>query len=864
MRNRLFILALTVLLSACEPFDTAQVKQATGAVSAEQFASSLEITYQVVTNRSDDNCDKSQTDGLCFQAQLHLQSDVDFVATDWQIYFSNMAPVQQESSELFDITHVNGDLHRITPTDKFDRFVARESYSINFTAGFWHLSQTDMMPNYYLVVGNSPAITITSTIPVISEQTGLELLPHSVALSLQDKHFKRTKDDLTQPATASWLFKQNQASYKSVEVSSSILPTPKKVTVFNESGLLDLAAGIDVSYHDIEPKTVLAALSRLDKFGVKQQAGGVNLDIELAQDLAPEGYNLTLLKDQIKIQAGSGTGAFYALQSLASLLMPDSLQVPLMRVEDEPRFAFRGMHLDVSRNFKSKQFVLKLLDQMAAYKLNKFHFHLADDEGWRVEIPDLPELTQVGAFRCHDLTEQNCLLPQLGVGPHRDSAANGYYSIADYKEIVAYANARHIQVIPSMDMPGHSRAAIKSMAARFNNLMAEGKTQQAKQYLLHDVEDSTSYSSIQFYNDNTINACMDSSYDFIAKVIDELALLHVQAGQVLSKYHIGADETAGAWIESPACKSLLAGNVMGIEKAEDIAAYFIEKVSAMLAQRGIQAAGWSDGMGHTAVERMPNKVQTNAWGPLMWDGHKSAHEQANRGWQVVLSSPDVLYFDFPYEADANERGYYWAARRINTRKVFEFMPENLPAHAEVWLDRQDKNYQANNDTPLKQGRTFHGMQGQLWSETVRTDEQASYMIFPRMYALAERAWHKASWEMEYDYQAKTYSLGTEFFSQQAKQLRLSDWQRFANVIGKKVLVKAELEGVFFRLPTPGASITEGLLTMNSIFPGLKLEYRVNKGQWHEYKQAVEVEGEVEVRSISPIHNRKSRTLAVLK
>ena len=565
MLNRLFILALTLMVGACSKQNNESVEPAFTSVSAEAFANNLAIKYQVVTNRSGENCDKSQTDGLCFKAQIHLHSNVDFAAPDWQIYFSNMAPVQQESSDLFDITHVNGDLHRITPTKKFERFSAGDSYTINFTAGFWHLSQTDMMPNYYLVVGNAPAITITSTKPIVSSETGLELLPHSVALSLDDKHFKRTESDSTQPATARWLFDQNKSSYQDVEVNTSILPTPKKLTLSDSKALLDLAKGIDVNYQNIEPEAVSAALARLDKFGVKQSDNGVTVDVKLSANLAAEGYKLSLLEDRVEVMAGSDAGAFYALQSLASLLMPNSLQVPLLTVEDEPRFAFRGMHFDVSRNFKSKQFVLQLLEQMAAYKLNKFHFHLADDEGWRVEIPDLPELTQVGAFRCHDLTEQNCLLPQLGVGPDRESPANGYYSIADYKEIVEYANARHIQVIPSMDMPGHSRAAIKSMAARFNNLMAQGKTIEAKQYLLHDIEDSTSYSSIQFYNDNTINACMDSSYDFIAKVINELALLHAQAGQPLNKYHIGADETAGAWIESPACKSLLADNVMGIE-----------------------------------------------------------------------------------------------------------------------------------------------------------------------------------------------------------------------------------------------------------------------------------------------------------
>lgn len=858
--NLMVILITAILTAACSP--TEKQTPESRLTLAQNFADNLTIKYQVKTNRTNADCDPQQTDGLCFQAQLTLHSAIDVNTADWAIYFSNMAPIQMDTSELFDIVHVNGDLHRIEPTEQLQKLASGETYTIDFTAGFWHLSQTDMMPNYYLVMADAPAITIASTVPEIDPETGLELLPHSVPLSLADKHFKRTESDLTEPATAAWLYQENQAFYQDVDVTNRILPTPKSVIEVAETGQLDLTAGINLTYQGIEAASVLAALQRLDTFGVKQDSKGVEVVLKLNQELAQESYTLAISSTDIKIEAGSDTGAFYALQSIASLLMPNSLELPLLRIEDEPRFGFRGMHFDVSRNFKSKQFVLQLLEQMAAYKLNKFHFHLADDEGWRVQISDLPELTEVGAFRCHDLTEQSCLLPQLGVGPHRDSPANGYYNIADYKEIVAYANARHIQVIPSMDMPGHSRAAIKSMAVRFNNLMAKGQTKQAKQYLLHDIEDSTEYSSIQFYNDNTINACLDSSYDFIGKVIDELAIMHQQAGQPLRKYHIGADETAGAWIDSPACKDLLAENVMGIEKAEDIAAHFIEKVAAMLEQRGIQAAGWSDGMGHTATERMPKNVQTNAWTPLMWDGHKSAHEQANRGWQVVLSSPDALYFDFPYEADANERGYYWAARRLNSRKVFEFMPENLPAHAEVWRDRQETSYQAVNDVPLKQGIEFHGIQGQFWSETVRTDEQASYMIFPRLYALAERAWHKASWEMDYDYGVKTYSSQSNYFTASAQEDRSKDWQGFANLLGKKILPKAELEQVFYRLPTPGAQIQQGKLVMNSIYPGLPMLYRVNRGPWQSYQSPVAVTGEVEVRTGSAMELRKGRILVV--
>jgi len=301
---------------------------------------------------------------------------------------------------------------------------------------------------------------------------------------------------------------------------------------------------------------------------------------------------------------------------------------------------------------------------------------------------------------------------------------------------------------------------------------------------------------------------------------------------------------------------------MGIEKAEDIAAYFVEKVSAILADKGIQAAGWSDGMGHTATERMPSNVQSNAWTPLMWGGHKSAHDQANRGWEVVVSSPDALYFDFPYEADANERGYYWAARRLNSRKVFSLMPENLPAHAEVWLDREENPYTADNDTPLNKGVKFHGIQGQFWSETVRTDRQASYMIFPRLYALAERAWHKADWELGYDYDKKVYSQESNYFSEQMESERDQQWQRFANQIAKKILVKAEQEGLFYRLPTVGAKVEKGTLFTNSIYPGLPIEFKVAGQNWQRYQKPVAVAGEIQVRTTTPSGERKGRILTL--
>ncbi|MDZ7903052.1 MAG: family 20 glycosylhydrolase [Rheinheimera sp.] len=156
-------------------------------------------------------------------------------------------------------------------------------------------------------------------------------------------------------------------------------------------------------------------------------------------------------------QAPDNAGVFYGVQSLLNLIpagQASNYRLPQLVASDAPRYGWRGMHYDMARNFHGKAVTLQLIEQMARYKLNKLHLHLTEDEGWRLEIPGLPELTDIGGTRCFDLTEQKCLLTQLGTGPHRTGSGNGYYSTADFIEILKFAAARHIEVIPEIDMPG--------------------------------------------------------------------------------------------------------------------------------------------------------------------------------------------------------------------------------------------------------------------------------------------------------------------------------------------------------------------------------------------------------------------------
>lgn len=279
-------------------------------------------------------------------------------------------------------------------------------------------------------------------------------------------------------------------------------------------------------------------------------------------------------------------------------------------------------------------------------------------------------------------------------------------------------------------------------------------------------------------------------------------------------------------------------------------------------------------MSHTKVENMPQVVQANAWGVLFWQGHQAAHNLVNQGWEVVVSSPDVMYFDFPYEPDPKEHGYYWASRHINTEKIFSFMPDNLPAHAEYWLDREDKPYQSDDTLskdeqgniehgPLLKGKGFVGIQGQLWSENTRNDDLTEYKIFPRLLALAERAWHSPQWALPYDHEGQVYDQTSNKISAEQHQQRQQAWANFADTLANKEFAKLDLANIHYRIPTVGAKVEDGKLYINSAYPGLPLQYRQGNSNWLDYTAPVDVASdEIWVRAKAPTSERAGRSLKV--
>lgn len=808
----------------------------------DRLAATLGYRYTILTNRPA-SCPTGTP--RCFEADIAIAVPEGAPSLPFEIRYSLVNPVLKIDSDTFDNRTINGDLNVLT-LKPGQQLKPGQTYHVKLTGLGAFFSRNHMMPNAMLAAEGLTPRVIAATRTGTDADTGLETLPFVAPMTDEAALARSAPDDQTVWRTPERAFALYAERGAATPVDVAILPRPAKVT--RPAGApVDLSKGLRVTTQGFTRTAIAPALAGLP-------VGTVPLTIRKQAGIAAEGYRLTVAQGGITVAAADAAGASYALRSLAQQMAAEGMTLRPLIVEDAPRYGFRGLHIDLARNFHSKAEILKLIEQMAVYKLNTLHLHLGDDEGWRLQIAGLPELTEVGAYRCTDLTEKSCLSPQLGADPARDAATNGYLTAADYTEILRAAAARQIDVIPSFDMPGHSRAAIRSMEVRYQRLMAKGDRAGAERFRLVEPGDTTRYSSVQHYDDNTLNVCIPSTYRFIETVIDDIAALHKAAGVPLTTYHIGADETAGAWVESPACKVMMGQTGL---QPKQLGAYFIERISADLAQRGIAVAGWSDGLGHTDPAKMPPKVQTNIWSNLHAGGVAEAHGQANRGWKTVLSIPDLGYFDMPYAADPNETGYDWASRGVDSFQVFGFMPGNLAANAALIPNILAQPKAIADTVPLQPGRSIAGLQAQLWSETVRRDSQVDYMLFPRLLALAERAWSKPDWE-------PAYVAGTGYQPNDPRVDRtklLAGWRDFAGRMGAQMRL-LDRAGVTYRLAPPGARIANGRLEANTEFAGTPIEYRSGGSAWTRYNGPVAVTGAVELRTRTPDGRRASRTVTV--
>jgi len=739
----------------------------------------------------------------------------------WALYFNSIRiPDLDSFPGEFSVSHINGYFFKMEPTDQFAGLAPGERLEIPYRARYFAIKKTDVPEGFYFVFDNGSIENVPS----------VNILPFEGA-----ERVNRSPGDNTPIPTPEQAFEINERlSILKKDGLSPITPTPAAYIhndgEFRFSDVVRIYADPEFGIEAFNLGGTLMKEFGLDieMTGSDEEESDIHIRKATFELNSPEAYQLVITPDGVTLSAETSSGVFYGVQTLRSLLLnrsSDLLVINAASITDAPAFPYRGMHLDVARNFQSKKSVLQLLDIMAFYKLNKFHFHLTDDEGWRIAIDPLPELTEVGGRRGHTETEENYMIPVYGSGPDPSPAASmgsGWFSREDYIEILTYAAERHIEVIPEIDVPGHARAAILAMKARANRFLADGDSAAAEEYRLDEPEDESSYRSVQNYTDNVINVCRESTYRFMNLVIDELHAMHEEAEVPLQMMHIGGDEVPhGAWEASPAC--MLKMEELGLESARQLQGYFFSRIAEKLSDYNVTMGGWeevafSDRNGSLEINpAFRNSVVPYVWSNIWGGGTEDrTYRLANAGYDVVMSHASNFYFDMAYNKNWQEPGFYWAAM-LTTEEPFSFMPYNLfgsaattnygnQLSADYFEDKVRLNPEAKEN--------ILGLQGQLWTETVNVPGRMEYMIFPRLLGLAERAWAgEPAWSEQLD-------------PSDREAQRLSAWNEFANRIAKVELPKLDViyPGLNYRIPVPGAIIRDNTLYANISLPGLVLRY----------------------------------------
>ncbi len=792
------------------------------------------------------------------------QGAATFPSSGWTIYYNHVVgvPVPESISGSLLVTQISGTFYSITPTDAFTALGPGESTTIDLVCMGSGIKITDAPSGLYMIMEGSEARLI--------ENYELGPFPH------KDLMQRSAEDNVPIPTTAGRFRENESLSILPNSELSGIIPTPTQVTL--EPGVFELPEKVRIGYH-----SGLVAEARLlrDKLLLLHpdvslvnnlQEANIQLDFLVGWDES-EYYELVVSPETIKIRGTESAGTYYGTQTLIALWPLEHTEqksISCQRIKDDPRFHYRGLHIDVARNFQKPEAIKKTLDIMSFYKLNKLHLHLTDDEGWRLEINQLPELTTFGSVRGHSIDERDHLYPAYGSGPFARADNNygtGFYSRDEYVDILEYATARHIEVIPEINFPGHARAAIKAMNARHKRIVESDSKEPT--YLLHDPDDQSEYLSVQGYNDNVICPCQESVYEFLEIVIAEIVSIYQEAGASLTTIHTGGDEVpSGIWENSPVCAQFLDQNPE-IQSVQDLSGYFFSRYHEILEQQDIITAGWEE----VAINKVeteshgeqlqpnPNMVAKNVV-PYVWNSNWGTHDDlayklANAGYKIVMCNANNLYFDFAYNKDPMEPGFYWSGL-VDTRKPFELVPFDITktATTDIMGNPLDLQQYEDHVKLTAEGRkNVLGIQGQLWSETVKGPELLEYYLFPKMIGLAERAWSKDPEWARYSKRSARLA-GLE-----------QSWNRFANKLAKTELNRLDLlwDGVNYRLPLPGAIIQDGQLKANVAFPGLEIRYTLDGSEPDQnaslYQEPVPAKKPVKLKAFTK-SGKSSRTSLV--
>lgn len=442
---------------------------------------------------------------------------------------------------------------------------------------------------------------------------------------------------------------------------------------------------------------------------------GVPIKLVLEDDLAAD-YTLETSFEQITITGKSAAGVFHGIQTFLQLLTEadDRWYLPNIAITDNADFEHRALYLDLARHFHSPAQLRKVIDAMARYKMNRLQLGLSNDEGWRIEIPSIPQLTEIGSKRSFDQFNDDgsraALAPAWG-DDHETQA--GYLTSADYIALLEYARDRHIEIIPEINLPGHANALLRAL--------------EDSNYLLTDPGDTSEHQSAQGYRYNVINVAMPDTYRVLRMILKDLSVLYQFAGVPFSFLHLGGDEVpAGAWLHSTACRALPLWNTeWDIEKTEDAQAattalleHYVEKVSIIVAEELPQTriGFWHEMSPVAGTEPFFNVWTTEAGDQTPLDSVLQKQQS------FVICNASYLYLDMPYGLAMDEPGLPWAGY-TDTRSIFEFNP------IDCW--------QISDALP-----EVLGLQAQLWTETVYSEDLMDYYLFPRLLAVAERCWNR--------------------------------------------------------------------------------------------------------------------------
>jgi hexosaminidase len=475
--------------------------------------------------------------------------------------------------------------------------------------------------------------------------------------------------------------------------------------------MLDRNAGLVVSITDNKQMEGTAQwfvdqLESMTGIRVKQAGFGklrnITLDLlsEPDRSLGEEGYRLTVNMFQVNLSANTAAGIFYGMQTLLQMVPLKGVMnkefgeqrfIPCAEITDYPRFGWRGLMLDVSRHFFTKDEVKRYIDEMVKYKYNTFHWHLTDDNGWRIEIKSLPQLTQKGAMRVERVGRWGTFAPPQ---PGEDTPYGGYYTQEDIKEIIRYAQDRYVTILPEIDVPGHSL----SMIVAFPNLSC---TQ--RQYMVGPGD------SLRKKNDNVLCIGNDSIFAVLDKVFTEIA------GLFPNKYiHIGGDEAfKGFWEKCPKCRKRM--QTEHLKDVHELQSWFVKRMEQMLLSKNKKLIGWDEILeGGLAPEATV----------MSWRGMQGGITAARMNHHVVMTPWDFCYLDL-YQGETAAEPPTYGMCRLSDSYNYDPVPDSV-----------DEKY-------------ILGGQGNLWTESVNTLRHAQYMTWPRSLALAEVYWSprsKRNWD----------------------------------------------------------------------------------------------------------------------